>query len=445
MISAILQALENGLNVMKGNSRLLLVAILVFIFPLLFLWVTQGFFETSYDNIRTSEKQRVGMLHDSIAGILTLPESASTTISGLIKKFVDENQDVTKVRVSEYETERFKILYSDDPDLINTYEESDQLLRSLPLDGANNPFIYEAFLNNTRTSQAFWKVEANGKQLYIFSEHSYGLIDSVMAARKQKSYLALSSIFVFLIALAWWLNKQIYWESEHGKLKNTLDEQSTFTSVITHEFRSPLTAIKGYAELLKESDNLSEQEKNFAETITLSAHRLVVLVGDFLEVASIQAGKIKIEKKKTNIADLLEQTVTELTPLAAGKNLELLSSITTEDVFFNTDPLRFTQVITNITSNSIKYTDTGSVELQLDKKGSKMIITIKDTGTGISAEDQKKLFGKFSRVGGVEKSNITGTGLGMWITKELVTLLGGRIGVESIRGVGTHVVITFKQ
>jgi signal transduction histidine kinase len=101
------------------------------------------------------------------------------------------------------------------------------------------------------------------------------------------------------------------------------------------------------------------------------------------------------------------------------------------------------QILTNVVSNSLKYTPQGVVELQCSQQGKYVEIIVKDTGTGISAEDQKKLFAPFVRVGGVDQTVTTGTGLGMWITKQLVEILGGDIGVESIKGVGTHVVITF--
>jgi two-component system sensor histidine kinase EvgS len=96
-------------------------------------------------------------------------------------------------------------------------------------------------------------------------------------------------------------------------------------------------------------------------------------------------------------------------------------------------------------SNSVKYTDSGEIELECQKKSTQLTIRIKDTGTGISAEDQKKLFAPFTRVGEVDESTVTGSGLGMWITKQFVSLLDGDIGVESIKGVGTHIVITFRQ
>lgn len=444
MISGFLHILQGGVGVMRANSKLVLVGILVFVFPLLFLWVTQNFFNTADHNIDTAEKQRVSLLHDSLAAILINSTEPIPVIEKLINKFILENPDITKIRLVEKDVTGFKIIYSQEPTLIGTYEKSDQLYRSLPLSGSEDSFIYETYINNVRTWQAFRSVQMSDRELFIFSEHSFRLVDSVMAARKQQSYLALSVIFVFLIILAFWLNRQVHWHNEYKKLTDRLDKQDMFTKMIAHEFRSPLTAIKGYASLLADSKNLSTDEVRFANNITGSAHRLVALVSDFLEVARLQAGAISIEKKLVDINPILTKVVNELETLASKKGLALKYLTTDIPVMLNTDANRLTQVLNNLVSNAIKYTDEGTIEIEASNQAREVVIVIKDTGTGISAEDQQKLFSQFTRVGGVDKTSISGTGLGMWITKELVTLLGGSIGVESIKNIGTHVVIVFK-
>lgn len=444
MISKIISLLHSGLAVMKNNSRLVLVGVLVFIFPLLFLWVVQNFFETAYNNIDTAEKQKVSLLHDALAGILTYNDNSSETIENLIVKIANENKDVTKIRIVQKDDNGFKIIFSQDNNQIGKYEESDQLYRSLPLSGNTDSFIYQTYINNVRVWQAFRSVRAQEGELLIFSEHSFALIDAVMSARKQQAYLSLSVIFAFLISLAYWLNKQVYWLGKYNHLAKKMDEQDMFIKMIAHEFRSPLTAIKGYASLLADSKNLSLDEIRFANNINGSAHRLVVLVNDFLEVARLQAGKISIIKEKQDINPMLQKVTSELQSLAANKGLSLKFITNNEPIVLNTDLNRLTQVLTNIVSNAVKYTEAGSVSVEAVSRAGEVVITVKDTGTGISAEDQQKLFSQFTRVGGVDKTSIAGTGLGMWITRELVTLLGGTIGVESIKNIGTHVVIVFR-
>ena len=430
---------------MRLNSRLLLVGILVFVFPLLFVWITQNFFDTAYSNIDSSQKQRVSMLHDSIQVVLQTVENTDAVLPQLMEQYLSENADISKIRIVEPESTGMLITYSFNPQEVGTYVVSDSLFKNLPLSSADSAFIYPTNINGVRTWQVFSSVKSADVSYVIFSEHTFALIDSVMLARQQLSYLGLTAIFLFLIVLAYWLNKQVQWEKRHQKLAKQMEDRDLFSNMIAHEFRAPLTAIKGYASFLEESETLENENKRFAGNIRISAERLVLLVNDFLEVARLQSGKIKFQEETVDVRDVLLQVTEDLQITATNKDLHLVFEYPPQPILMQTDSARLTQIITNILSNSIKYTESGVIELECQQKAAQLTIRIKDTGMGISAEDQKKLFAPFMRVGGVDKTVITGTGLGMWITKQLVTLLGGDIAVESIKGVGTHVVITFDQ
>lgn len=444
MISNVLKILERGSQVMRSNSRLLLVAVLLFVFPIIFVWVTQNFFTTAYDNIDTAEKRRIGLLHDSISVVIKTYPGYEQTINNLLKLYTSENPDIPKIRIVDKDENGFLIVAANDESLVNTYEKFDQVYKTLPLTSSQDSFIIESVINGVRTWQAFRGVELENNNLYIFSEHKFDMVDSVMAARRQQSYFGLTAIFVFLIALAYWLNRQVNWEKSHNQLAEQLKERDLFSNMIAHEFRSPLTAIKGYASFLQESKDLSPEEIRFATNIRNSAERLVVLVSDFLEVARLQAGKMKINDSEIDVREVLTKVVENLLVTAEEKGLKLVYKAGIQPVLLVTDQARLTQVFTNIISNAIKYTNTGIVELECVSTSSEVVIRVKDSGMGISADDQQKLFIPFSRVGGVDSGSVAGTGLGMWITKQLVALLNGTIGVESIKGVGTHVVITFK-
>jgi signal transduction histidine kinase len=266
-----------------------------------------------------------------------------------------------------------------------------------------------------------------------------------MSARKQQSYLGLTAIFLFLIGLAYWFARQTDWQKKHANLEENLKERDLFTNMIAHEFRTPLTAVRGYASFLEESKTLTPTERQYVDTIEISANRMLALVNDFLEVARIQSGKTTVERVDADIQPIITDVLKVLLPIAKEKNLNLLYKPLAVPLVLKTDTKRFHQVLQNLISNSIKYTKQGMIEVSTETSALAVVIRIKDTGMGISAEDQQKLFAPFSRVGGVEKTSTPGTGLGMWITKQYVELLGGSISVESIKNVGTHVVLTFKR
>lgn len=449
MISRVLHALERGLLVMRMNSRMLLVGVLVFVFPLLFVWVTQSFFDTAYNNINTAEKSRVGMLHDSLGTVFTESNQSLALVDSLFATYGSDTEpltsSLTKLRLVAEDEEGIRILMALNPELIDTYEKTTAPYQNLPTNPAAYPVIHPIAINGERVWQVFSKQEKEGETYFFFSEHSFAQVDATMSSRRQQSYFGLTAIFVFLILLAYWLKRQTDWERRHARLAEQLKERDLFSNMIAHEFRSPLTAIKGYASFLQESKTLTANEQRYAGNIRNSAEHLVSLVSDFLEVARLQSGKLKIDRTLVDVQAVTATVVEDLQGMAAEKGLALTAATDQRPVQFETDPARLKQVLTNVVSNAIKYTDKGKVELDCEQKAGEVRIRVKDTGMGISAEDQKKLFAPFTRVGGVDSGSITGTGLGMYITKQLVTMLGGTIGVESIKGVGTHIVITFRE
>jgi signal transduction histidine kinase len=434
-----------GLSVMRSNNRLMFVGVLVFVFPILFVAIVQSFFDTAYTNIETSEKRQVAILHDALALLLEEYPSNSYQIKSFIELQDSQSTDITEMRVVEKTSNGFLILESYTPEKIGSYEQNIDLYQST-FSSNNSSFIFEFNNESFRTWQAVRSVTTiNNKTYYIFTEHSFQTIDSVMAARQQQSYLGLTAIFIFLICLAYWFARQTDWHKQYQLLEQNLKERDLFTNMIAHEFRTPLTAVRGYASFLEESTTLSDQERNFVATIQLSANRMLALVNDFLEVARIQSGKMIIENTETDIQPIIKSVLETVLPAAKEKNLQLIYKSLAVPVVLNTDSKRLHQVLQNLVSNSIKYTSSGVVEVLTETSPLVVTIRIKDTGMGISAEDQQKLFAPFARVGGVEKTTTPGTGLGMWITKQYVELLRGSISVESIKNVGTHVVITFKR
>lgn len=436
--------LIRGFRIMRSNNRLMFVGLLVFVFPILFVLVTQSFFDTAYSNIETSEKRRVGMLHDAMAAMLADYPLNSYQIKNFIETQKTQNEDILEIRIAEKNNTGFLISESFTPEKIGSYEPNIDVYQTTF--SSSDSFIFEFENGSFRTWQAVRAISVkDGSTYYIFSEHSFKTIDGVMSARMQQSYLSLTAIFLFLIGLAYWFARQTDWQKKHTVLEESLKERDLFTNMIAHEFRTPLTAVRGYASFLEESKTLTPNERQYVDTIQISANRMIALVNDFLEVAKIQSGKTTIEKVDVDIQPLITDVLKVLLPIAREKNLNLLYKPLAVPLVLKTDTKRFHQVLQNLISNSIKYTEQGMIEVSTETSPFAVVIRIKDTGMGISAEDQQKLFAPFSRVGGVEKTSTPGTGLGMWITKQYVELLGGTISVESIKNVGTHVVLTFRR
>ena len=429
---------------MRSNGRLLFIACLLFVFPVIFLLLAEHFFDAAYTNVQTAERKQVGTLHDVLTTVVETGAFEQADFATFTTRQLADDADLKEIRLLERTPEGLRIIWSADQSAIGSIEEDTTGYDLAPQNGQT--FIFEEIIAGSRLWQAVRVVNAEaGQQYYIYSQHSLAATDELMIDRKNDAYWGLGIVFLFLIALAYWLNRQTEWAARYKKQTALLAERDLFTNMIAHEFRTPLTAIKGYASLLGDSETLKVNERQHLEKITLSTERLLDLVNDFLEVARIQSGKMQLTKEPLDVQSVCAEVVAALTPIASEKNLVLTVAELSAPVMLETDHQRFYQVLQNLVSNSIKYTKSGAVEVVVEETPLQVSVRIKDTGMGISAEDQQKLFAPFARVGGVESTGVTGTGLGMWITKQYVELLGGTIAVESIKNVGTHVVLSFSK
>ncbi len=441
-MSNFLYLIERGIKRLASNTKLLFLTAVLFIFPLLFILVLESFYNISESMVQRAERQGVNAMHDTVQVVL---QESERTVSDVLLKLQRNNEDVTQFNILQStDSSEVMVIASSNLAEIGATTSMNTTLRL----GSVTPgvtFEIDTVINDVPTVQAIRYLKASEGDLYIFSEHSRDTTYEILEQRKQNAYLLLTLLFLFMIGLAYWINKQTNWQNKFETLESSLKERDLFINMIAHEFRTPLTAIKGYASFLTESEAVSKEDSRFASIINDSAQRLVLLVNDFLEVARIQSGKMDLDLKVIDVRDVLQEVVNSLQGKAGEKNLELVYTRALKPQYLKMDRNRLIQILTNIASNAIKYTDEGVVEITCDFDRSGATIRIKDTGMGISIEDQAKLFRPFSRVGGVEETTTTGTGLGMWITKHLVEMLQGTIAVESIQGIGTHIVIKFKR
>lgn len=235
-------------------------------------------------------------------------------------------------------------------------------------------------------------------------------------------------------------------EVANVKLKELDGLKSEFLSFASHQLRNPLTAVKGYASLVLEGDYGTVDPKivEVFKTISASTQNLLVMVQEFLDISKIEQGGMKYDMGSIDIRKLVESVVDQTKPNIEIKNLT--HSLTIPDGASYTsegDENKLRQVFVNIIDNCIKYTPTGGLAMTLEHKGPSIVFTIVDTGVGISAEDLPKLFGKFNRATGANKINVVGSGLGLYLAKQIIEAHRGSIKVESPgKGLGSTFTIT---
>ncbi|HZX26166.1 MAG TPA: ATP-binding protein [Telluria sp.] len=215
--------------------------------------------------------------------------------------------------------------------------------------------------------------------------------------------------------------------------------KSAFLSAMSHELRTPLNAILGFAQLLG-SDSLPstpEQKKEFADHILKSGRHLLTLINEILDLAKVESGQVALSMEPVALGEVLTEVRAMVEPLAARRAVRVLfpSSCT---LMLKADRTRLRQVLLNLLSNAIKYNrEQGAVVVAVqDAEGGRMRITVQDTGQGLTPEQVARLFEPFNRLG-QESGAEEGTGIGLVVTKRLVELMNGKIGVTSTPGVGS--------
>ena len=230
--------------------------------------------------------------------------------------------------------------------------------------------------------------------------------------------------------------------------------KTEFTSTVSHELRTPLTSILGFAKIIdrrlndvilpkfqpeskKEQRAVKQVNKN-VEVIISESIRLTSLINDVLDISKIEAGKVDWNFAKCNLVDIIDQAVNATNGLFVNKpSVQLIQDIPDNLPEVIADSNRVVQVIINLISNAVKFTDAGSISIAVRHEWSSLTIKVIDTGDGISAANQKLVFDKYKQVGDLATDKPKGTGLGLPISKEIVEFHGGRIWVESVLGEGS--------
>ncbi len=215
--------------------------------------------------------------------------------------------------------------------------------------------------------------------------------------------------------------------------------KSEFMANMSHELRTPIQSIIGYGELVVEE---LELEGNFdliddMDKITTNSQRLLSMINSLLDLAKIEAGKIEVKYSEVSI-DEVQQSVTDIIKPLAEKNHNHFEIITNTEISkFNTDQEKLEQVLLNLLSNACKFTENGKVTLLISEENKQLNFDIKDTGIGLSPEQQQYIFDEFRQVDGSQARQFSGTGLGLAISKRFVELLNGRLSVQSELGQGS--------
>jgi PAS domain S-box-containing protein len=225
---------------------------------------------------------------------------------------------------------------------------------------------------------------------------------------------------------------EVFYDSS---LEDEVDRmKSEFISIASHQLRTPLSAINTYANMLSSGyeGELNEGQKAHMKIILSAVDRMNDLITTLLDISQLEAGALNVRLRETDITALLDTTIAEMHQFIKTKKINLIIKCPKERIVMQCDPLLLGEIYTNLISNAIKYTpEDGSITIRLERKNGEIVFNIDDTGYGIPESLQDQVFTKFFRASNIQKKDTTGTGLGLYMVKQIADVMGGRLWFKS--------------
>jgi PAS domain S-box-containing protein len=238
-------------------------------------------------------------------------------------------------------------------------------------------------------------------------------------------------------------------EAQNRRIQEAARLKSEFVANMSHELRTPLNSLIGFAELLADErfGPLPGRYKQFGEIMHSSAQHLLQLINDILDLARVESGKINFQPEPVDLTPLVTEAITIVKGLATKRNIQMTAFVDPAIGIVQLDPMRLKQVLYNYLSNAIKFTaEGGAVDLRVTPAGADWFqIVVNDTGVGIRAEDQHRLFIEFQQLDAGTAKKFGGSGLGLALTRRLVEAQGGTVGVSSVFGAGSSFFATLPR
>lgn len=457
MFEFVYSNLKKGFKKVIDNPQLIYTIFVAVFITGAFIFISLKFAGIASDAQDRLINVRIGSLQDAFVSFAGDKMDDGDYLNNKIENIVSTNETIKNFKVvvkkSEVNKETnlsetsYNIIASNNKDEIGQVDEQASFLFTLASGDPSHSITIELNEDNERLFKTARVIKGNSGNILgaVITTQTLSLADLLIESNMMRGWVILVIVIILIMFLLFRYSRIIDYMELYKKLKEVDQLKDDFISMASHELRTPLSVIRGYAEFMSEAPELKEETKNYVSKIDTSAKDLDILVGDILDVSRIQQGRMSFDLKKINPSEMIDQVVSSLLLPAKEKGLDI--SFDKKDVqdsqYISVDEVRFKQVLVNIIGNAVKYTPKGEVTVRQYTEKGKLYIRVSDTGIGMTEEERKKLFEKFYRIRNKETENIRGTGLGLWITYQIIKQMNGDLSVESIKGVGSHFIVSF--
>lgn len=318
--------------------------------------------------------------------------------------------------------------------------------------GSNGPvmaifIVFYAFLILVFDKKYFFLISiiifSNLTCLFLIELEYYEEIGNYpdLLSRQLDTYIG--TVFNILVAFFFisTIKKNYIRAYERAKMSDQL--KSAFVANMSHEIRTPLNAIVGFSSLMSDPDIPPDDKKMFEEQVQRNSDYLLSLIEDIIDVSKIESNQLTVNIHEVDIVPMIRQITKSFQfTIPSGKNVKVLANLAMPKLLVNVDLVRLEQILRNLLSNAVKFTDEGIIEVSCQKGKEYYTFSVRDTGIGIHTDHQQVIFDRFMKIENNKQHLYRGTGIGLFLSKQLVEMFGGKIWVKSEEGKGSNFYFT---
>jgi len=433
----------------KNNSQFVYSLILIIFIPVAIVINTLTNIRSTQGNM-DSELRKKAVLAESIFAA-TVADSLDdfNLLQQKIDLIAKANSELKQITVMKPESDGFLVVASSDPKNYGLLLKSEENTIAWINEKSTATLVSDS---EQGTAERYWSVASllrdplGTKKAVVNLRVSLADVDALTRKSLSNSMIYLVATIFFVLLLL--INHFRFFEYAvlFRRLKEVDKMKDDFISIASHELKTPMAAIKGYLSMIFEgvAGSVDQKAKTHLEKVYANVKRLDTLVNELLDVSRLEQQRIQFDMQPLDISQPIKQIISELQVKADEKKLYIkYQELPDPKPMIFADGERIGQVLDNVIGNAIKYTHKGGIEIFHRIEGGKLQTMIKDTGIGMAPEDRTRLFEQFYRIQNEKTMDIPGTGLGLWITRELVRRMNGEIYADSMENVGSQFTIVF--